>query len=175
MRTEHARRLAAASLTGMACLSVASGAFASNPLEYPDNGSAAFSRGGAWLAVANEPIATHYNPAALATQPSAFSVEQQLAFPHTCFDRRGPGNAVVGPNDTGTPIYQYRPACNARAGFPNTIPSLSVAWRATNRLGFGISVVPPAAYGSAQGQLPPIATGFDTQAGQPKPLPAPYR
>jgi hypothetical protein len=149
--------------------------YASNPLEYPDNGSAAFSRGGAWLAVANEPIATHYNPAGLATQASGFSIEQQLAFPHTCFDRRGPGDAVIGPNDIGGAIFQYRRVCNSRTGFPNTIPSLSVVWRATSRLGFGVAIVPPATYGSAQGQFPPIAPGFDTKSGIPRALPAPYR
>ncbi|HVW29318.1 MAG TPA: hypothetical protein VHC69_28320 [Polyangiaceae bacterium] len=150
-------------------------ALASNPLEYPDNGSASFSRGGAWLAVADEPIAAHYNPAGLAIQESGFSVEQQLALPHTCFDRRGPGDTVVGPNDTSSPIYQYRPVCNGRAGFPNTIPSLSIAWRVSRRVGIGVAVVPPATYGAAQGQLPPVAPGFDKQTGQSKLLPAPYR
>jgi long-chain fatty acid transport protein len=148
---------------------------ASNPLEYPDNGSASFSRGGAWLAVANEPIATHYNPAGLATQASGFSVEQQLALPHVCYDRRGPGDVFVGPNDVGTSIDQYRNVCNGRTGFPNTIPSLSVVWRATSRLGFGVAIVPPAAYGAAQGQLPALAKGFDTQTGTSKLMPAPYR
>jgi hypothetical protein len=171
-----AKRLAAGSPLALA-LTIASAARASNPLEYPDNGSAAFSRGGAWLAVADEPIATHYNPAGLATQASGFSIEQQLAFPHTCFDRKNPGNAPAGPNDPGMsmPTYQYRPVCNSRGGFPNAIPSLSIAWRASRRLGFGISVVPPATYGSAQGQFPSVAAGFDTRAGQTAPLPAPYR
>src|SRR5262249_51267576 len=143
----------------------ATAARASNPLEYPDNGSAAFSRGGAWLAVANEPIATHYNPAGLATQPSGFSVEAQLAFPHTCFDRYGPGNSPVGPNDVGTPIYEYRRACSAREGFPNTIPSIAAVYRVSPRLGIGIAVVPPAAYGTAQGQFPALANGVDTRTG----------
>src|ERR1700733_13507092 len=117
MRTEHVRRLAVASLTGAACLSVASGAFASNPLEYPDNGTASFSRGGAWLAVGNEPIATHYNPAALTTQSRGFSIEQQLNFDHICYDRRGTGNSAVGPdqqttatvNGVSVPRLQYLP------------------------------------------------------------------
>jgi long-chain fatty acid transport protein len=148
---------------------------ASNPLEYPDNGSASFSRGGAWLAVASDPIATHLNPAGLATQASGFSVEQQLALPHTCFDRRGPRGSIIGPSDVGTPTYQYRPVCNARAGFPNTIPSLSLVWRATSRVGIGVAIVPPATYGAAQNQLPPVAAGFDTQSNRPKSLPAPYR
>src|SRR5882724_11129264 len=132
MRTQHVRRMAAASLTGAACLCASSGAFASNPLEYPDNGSASFSRGGAWLAVGNEPIAAHYNPAALATQGSGFSIEQQLNFDHVCYNRTGPGDSVVGPNDQGTtmvdgktvPIREYVPTCNTRGSFPSTIPSI---------------------------------------------------
>src|SRR5215471_4153395 len=175
MRAQYLQSLALATLIGGAVVFGSSSARASNPLEYPDNGSAAFSRGGAWLAVANEPIATHYNPAALATQASGFSIEAQLAFPHTCFDRRGPGNAVVGPNDGGTQIYQYRPVCSARGGFPNTIPAISVVFRASARLGIGVSVVPPATYGTAQGQFPVLANGFDTSTGQSKPLPASYR
>jgi hypothetical protein len=163
------------SLLALAAFAATANARASNPLEYPDNGSAAFSRGGAWLAVANEPIATHYNPAGLATQASGFSVEAELALPHTCFDRRGPGNAPVGPDDVGTPIYQYRPVCSAREGFPNTIPSIAVVYRVSSRLGLGIAVVPPATYGTAQGQFPPLASGVDTRTGQTVALPAPYR
>jgi long-chain fatty acid transport protein len=159
----------------LAALVVARPSLASNPLEYPDNGSASFSRGGAWLAVANEPIATHLNPAGLATQASGFSIEQQLALPHTCFDRRGLGDALTGPNVVEAPSLQYQRVCNARAGFPNTIPSLSIVWRASSRVGIGVAVVPPATYGAAQGQLPPVATGVDTRTGQSKPLPAPYR
>ncbi|HEX4337414.1 MAG TPA: hypothetical protein VH062_15970 [Polyangiaceae bacterium] len=181
MRTEHARRLAAAALTGAACLSVSSGAFASNPLEYPDNGSASFSRGGAWLGVANEPIAAHYNPAALATQGSGFSIEQQLNFDHVCYDRRGPGNNPhVGPNDqslgpNGTPLLQYLPVCNSRGGFPSTIPSISVAWRASDKLGFGLAVVPPATYGTPRNAFPLETTGFNTRTNTTQLLPAPYR
>jgi len=165
----------------MACLSVSSGAFASNPLEYPDNGSASFSRGGAWLAVGNEPIATHYNPAGLATQGSGFSIEQQLNFDHVCYDRRGPGNAIVGPDDqnvsgpNGSKLFEYRPVCNTRGSFPSTIPSISVAWRASDKLGFGIAVVPPAVYGTPKGAFPLTSPGFNTKTGQTQELPAPYR
>jgi hypothetical protein len=144
---------------------------ASSPLEYPDNGSAAFSRGGAWLAVGNEPIAAHYDPAALAIQASGASVEQQLGFPHTCYDRRGPGDAIVGPNDG----FSYREACSQRGSFPNTIPSVSLAWRVAPRLGVGIAIVPPATYGVAEGQFPILARGAVTSTGVPASVPAPYR
>src|SRR5689334_21378515 len=110
MRHGFARRTLLAALVGGAGVSVATGALASNPLEYPDNGSAAFSRGGAWLAVANEPIATHYNPAGLATQASAFSVEQQLNLNHVCYDRKGPNGAETGPEQQN-PNLVYLPVC----------------------------------------------------------------
>jgi hypothetical protein len=159
----------------LGCATLASSARASNPLEYPDNGSASFSRGGAWLAVGNEPIAAHYSPAMLAGQASGFSVEQELVFPRTCVDRRGPGNAPTGPDAVGSPDTVYVPVCNARAGFPNAIPSLAIAWRATKRIGLGFAIVPPSTYGSAQGQLPLVTAGMDRKTGAPLTLPAPYR
>lgn len=167
-------------LPSVALLAAAEPALASNPLEYPDNGSAAFSRGGAWLAVANEPIAAHYNPAGLSLQATAFSVEQQLTFPRTCFDRRGPNGATAGPSDStvqanGTPYFSYREVCSQKAAFPNTIPTIGVSWRATARLGVGVALVPPAAYGVAEGQFPILAEGIDNQTRKPRLLPAPYR
>jgi long-chain fatty acid transport protein len=173
--------MAAASLTGAACLCASSGAFASNPLEYPDNGAASFARGGAWLAVGNEPIAAHYNPAALATQGSGFSIEQQLNFDHVCYDRRGPGNTAVGPNDATTlpgqttPAVTYLPVCNSRGSFPSTIPSISVAWRASRTLGFGIAIVPPATYGTPKGAFPLTAPGYNGFTKSVTQIPAPYR
>jgi len=182
MRIDRARRLAAGTLMGAACVFVASAAFASNPLEYPDNGTASFSRGGAWLAVGNEPIATHYNPAALATQGSGFSIEQQLNFDHVCFDRRGPGNTPVGPNDsalvagsTTTHLLDYLPVCNTRGSFPATIPSISVAWRASDKLGFGLAIVPPATYGTPKGAFPIQTLGINNLTHQTQLVPAPYR
>jgi long-chain fatty acid transport protein len=159
---------------------LSSPAHASNPLEYPDNGSASFSRGGAWLAVGNEPIAAHYNPAGLALQPTAVGIDVNMAFPHTCFDRRGPGNAVVGPDDSarqgdGSLFYSYRPVCSEKAGFPNTIPSIALSWRATRRIGLGMALVPPATYGTAENQFPIVAEGTDNVSGAPRLLPAPYR
>lgn len=181
MRMQHAKALILAALAGAAGLSSAGSALASNPLEYPDNGSAAFSRGGAWLGVANEPIATHYNPAALATQASGFSVEQQLNFPKTCYYRKGPGNTITGPNATdtvssgGLPRLIYLPVCSERGSFPNTIPSISLAWRVTDKLGVGIAVVPPATYGTADQQFPLTARGYNLTTQKYQQIPAPYR
>jgi long-chain fatty acid transport protein len=189
MRTEHAQSILLAAFVGGAALLVAPAARASSPLEYPDNGSAAFSRGGAWLAVGNEPIAAHYNPAALATQASGFSLEQQLNFNKVCYDRRGPGNALAGPNMQVTapdpsapndptktvPGLSYLPVCNERGTFPTTIPSISIAWRATERLGVGFAIVPPATYGSSENGLPATALGTNNFNQTTQQMPAPYR
>lgn len=184
MRTQHAKALILAALAGAAGLSSAESALASDPLEYPDNGSAAFSRGGAWLGVANEPIAAHYNPAALATQASGFSIEQQLNFPKTCYARRGPNNSYTGPiasstttlpDGTTAPTTIYLPVCSERGSFPNTIPSISLAWRATKKLGIGVAIVPPATYGTADGQFPLMTRGYNLTSRQYVQVAAPYR
>lgn len=184
MTLPHSRALILAALAGAAGLLSAPVALASNPLEYPDNGSAAFSRGGAWLGVSNEPIATHYNPAALATQKSGFSVEQQLNFPKTCFYRKGPGNTITGPDATDTittpsgqtlPRVIYLPVCSERGSFPNTIPSISLAWRVTDKLGVGLAIVPPATYGTADNQFPLTARGYNLTTQKYQQVPAPYR
>ncbi len=178
MRAHRKQSFAVAAFAAGVAFCASRSALASNPLEYPDNGSASFSRGGAWLAVANEPIATHYNPAALATQGSGFSVEQQLNFQHICYDRHGPNGAPEGATYAGmstTPILQYKGVCDSRASFPTTIPSISLAWRVSKKVGVGIAVVPPAAYGNSDEQYPIFKTGLNTGTGQYVQMPAPYR
>jgi long-subunit fatty acid transport protein len=123
-------------------------AFASTALEYPDNGVAQFSRAGAWLATATDPIAGYYNPAALATQPTSFGIGLNLAFQKICYERTGPGGAEIGP----TPFHTSRGAtypevCNSNSGQPNAIPNVAFAWRASERLALGLTIVPPSAYG----------------------------
>lgn len=176
MRKEHAQSFVLAAVAAGSALLVAPSAHASNPLEYPDNGTASFSRGGAWLATANEPIAAHYNPAALATQGSGFSIEQNMSYSKVCYDRRGPDGqpesaAPIGSTDS----LQYLPTCNSRSGFPSTIPSISIAWRASKRLGFGFAIVPPATYGIADQQFPATSLGYNTFSKQYQQIPAPYR
>ncbi|HEX4475215.1 MAG TPA: hypothetical protein VH142_09070, partial [Polyangiaceae bacterium] len=172
MRTQRTSAFLAAAF-GSAALLVASGALASNPLEYPDNGSAAFSRGGAWLALANEPIAAHYNPAALAIQGSGFSIEQQLNFDKVCYTREGPGRTPETADGAGNLIYL--PACNSKASFPATIPSISIAWRASKKLGLGFAIVPPNVYGNTDGDLPPTSPGYNKLSGKFVSIPASYR
>lgn len=174
MTMRNLRRYLLTGLVGSLGVLSSQAARASNPLEYPDNGAAQFSRGGAWLATANEPIATHYNPAALATQPSGFSIEQQLNYNRVCFDRRVPGNQKIGPLQT-QPDLLYTESCSERGSFPSTIPSISFVWRATAKLGFGFALVPPAAYGFPRDALSPMSEGRNRTTGETRPVPSPYR
>ena len=174
------RRLAsrAGCLAGALATCWSAAAAASGPLEYPDNGSASFSRGGAWLAVGTDPIATHYNPAALATGRGGISLEQNLAFNKVCFDRRNPGNEFTGPaqgQDEEEPTVIYRPVCNKFADAPRYVPSLSVSFRLAPRVGVGFAIVPPAAYGSRRGEFPDMVDGYNTRTGETVRIPAPWR
>lgn len=171
MRKQHVQSHVLAALAAGSALVVAPQARASNPLEYPDNGSASFSRGGAWLATANEPIAAHYNPAALATQGSGFSIEQNMAFDKVCYDRVD----ANGKEETAALGLEYRPACNTRTGFPGTTPSISLAWRVSRKLGIGLAVVPPSTYVLGDHSLPATKLGFNTGSNQYQQVPAPYR
>ncbi len=185
MTTRRSPYVLAVALIGLAS-TVAPAALASNPLEYPDNGAAAFSRGGAWLATGNEPIAAHYDPAALAIQTSAFSIDQNLAYDKVCYSRQGPNST---PESTGLAGDFYLPACNGRTAFPSTIPSIAVSLRVSEKLGIGMAIVPPSTYAGADNAYPPLATGFNLKAadclasGKPAStcgspyvtVPAPYR
>jgi hypothetical protein len=171
MRKQHVQSHVLAALAAGSALVVAPQARASNPLEYPDNGSASFSRGGAWLGTANEPIAAHYNPAALAAQGSGFSIEQNMAFDKVCYDRVD----ANGKAETASDGLEYRPACNTRNGFPGTVPSISLAWRVSRKLGIGIAIVPPSTYVLGDHSLPATKLGFSTNSNQYQQVPAPYR
>ena len=116
LRTHTLRRLVTAGCAGSVLASVALPAAASGPLEYPDNGASAFSRGGAWLATATDPLAAHYNPAAMATQSSGFELGLLFAYQSVCYSRKNSGNIDVGPNQANRPdpggSVHYEPVCN---------------------------------------------------------------
>lgn len=158
------------SLTGAATL-----ARASTTLEYPDNGVAQFSRAGAWLATATDPIAGYYNPAALAKQASGFGIGLNLAFQTICFERQGPDGEDMGPSKglTDQGVVYPKEVCNSNAGHPNAIPNVAFVWRASEKLGLGLTVVPPSAYGTVE--WPDLVATPDNPAGRTAPIPAPQR
>src|ERR671927_338973 len=88
----HASSLSAAITLGV--LFAPGAARATNVTEFPDNGSEQMARGGAWVARASDPLATIFNPAGLAGQPSRVTIQSNVIFEHTCFTR------VKAANDT---------------------------------------------------------------------------
>ena len=144
-------------------------ALASSALEYPDNGVAQFSRGGAWLATASDPIAAFYNPAALALQPTAASAGMTLAFQRICFRRRGPFDSDVSYSAVGEP---YPEVCNENAGRPNLFFNLGVTFRASEKLGIGLSLIPPSSFGKTEW---PASVDVTDASGQRRTIPAPQR
>ena len=171
-------RRALAICSALSLATLAGEASASGPFEFPDNGPAPFARSGAWLAVGTDPIAAHYNPAALATMRSGASLSLHLPFNKVCYDRRNTGDARTGPrqgrNDDAGNI-QYRPACNTGADRPGFVPSLGVAIRVLDQLGLGFAVVPPSAYGTSENNWPAIRDGYNALDNSSPPVPAPYR
>jgi long-subunit fatty acid transport protein len=150
-------------------MSFAAEAHATTALEYADNGTAQFSRGGAWLATATDPIAGFYNPAALARQPTGFSLGFNLPIQKICFERRGPDGEKIGPDATETSLgHTYPETCNANSGQPNLVPSAGFTLRVSRDLALNLTVVPPSAYGLVEyPDRVPIA--------ERAPIPAPQR
>src|ERR1700758_648486 len=71
---------------------------ASGVMEFPDNGSEQEARGGAWVARASDPLATFYNPAGLAGQPTRLTLQANLSMQNTCFTRLKAGPQPNYPN-----------------------------------------------------------------------------
>lgn len=116
-----------------------------NGLEYPSNGTEQMARGSAWLARASDPLAVYYNPAALARNGTAVGLTVNLTFEQRCFTRSGPGNQAVV-LDAVASQATYR-ACNDNAKTPFPNPQLAFNWRVNDKLGVGIAVMGPSAYG----------------------------
>jgi long-subunit fatty acid transport protein len=142
---------------------------ASSAVEFPDNGVAQFSRGGAWLVTASDPIAGYYNPAALATQPTSVGIGFNLVFQKTCFDRHGTNHAPQSYRDGGEP---YPEVCNDNAGKPNALPNAAFAYRVNEALGVGLTVTPRSAFGKLV--FPDAVTAVNS-IGFERPIPAPQR
>lgn len=138
-----------AGLLALGAVSFAAEAHATTALEYADNGTAQFSRGGAWLATATDPIAGYYNPAALARQATGFQLGFNLPIQKICFDRRGEDGERTSPSDLNTTRGELYPdgVCNSNSGQPNLIPNAGFTWRAARGVAFGFTIVPPSSYG----------------------------
>jgi long-subunit fatty acid transport protein len=134
---------AAAVTCVLACL-VPRLARASGVMEFPDNGSEQEGRGGAWVARASDPLATFYNPAGLAGQPTRLTLQANLSAQHTCFARvRAAADPTI--NDGASPDGTYPRVCNDGHFFPD--PQVAFTYRLTDRVGLGIAVLGPSAVG----------------------------
>ncbi len=157
-------KLGLRSLTLVCSSLVATTAAASNVTEFPDNGSEQMGRGGAWVARASDPLATLYNPAGLAGQPSKLTLQVNVPFAQTCFHR------MRDPNDTTAdtaliPSGTYYPnVCDDVGTFP--VPSLAFTIRATPRVGIGFLLTAPS---GAAGQAWPEFMQTTTQQNYPAP------
>jgi len=146
-------------------LLVAAPAAASNVTEFPDNGSEQMGRGGAWVARASDPLATFYNPAGLAGQPTRLTIQANVPFMQTCFAR------TQDPNDTtqdslAMPGAAFPKVCNDLGTFP--VPSVGFTLRATPRLGIGLLIFAPS--GAAGAAWPEFVANSSGQL-----VPAPER
>ncbi len=147
------RSLGVAAVLASSFVFATSGAEASTAIEFPDNWVGQFSRGGAWLATADAPVAGFYNPAALATQPNGFNFGANFVMRKICFTRVGPDGAPQYPDsswDSTVINAPYQQVCNKNHGFPRFIPNLAFNWRVSERLAFGFTVVPPSSMGKLE-------------------------
>ncbi len=131
-----------------ASLFAARSAHATNVTEFPDNGSEQFSRGGAWVARASDPLAVFYNPAGLAGQPTRLTLQSNIIFQHSCFQR------VRSLFDTSQADPLLAGGGNTFQKYcaedePNFDPQMAFTYRVNDRLGLGIGVIGPSAGGAA--------------------------
>ncbi|MBX3207934.1 MAG: outer membrane protein transport protein [Labilithrix sp.] len=117
---------------------------ASNVTEVPDNGSEQMGRGGAWVARASDPLATTFNPAGLAGQPSRVTIQSSLIFHHTCFTRmKAAGDTSVDLLADGA--GRFPRVCNDIE--PAVNPQIGATLRINDRLGIGALVMGPSSAG----------------------------
>ena len=112
--------------------------------EFPDNGSEQEGRGGAWVARASDPLATFYNPAGLAGQPTRLTLQANISTQNTCFARV---QSASDPTQDGFNGGSYPKVCNAGSFFPD--PQLAFTYHLTDRIGLGLAILGPSAVGAA--------------------------
>jgi long-subunit fatty acid transport protein len=135
-------RAGLATALGLCTIFGAGRAHATNVLQFPENGTEPMGRGGAWVARASNPLATFYNPAGLAGQATGVLGNLHLVFNKVCFQRSGPGSLL----EVGPARIPYEEVCNENKA-PTPLPAIAGVFRATERLGIGLSIAPPAIYG----------------------------
>ncbi|MDB5220637.1 MAG: hypothetical protein JWO86_8564 [Myxococcaceae bacterium] len=153
-------RVLAIAVAGTAGVLVSPGtARATNVTEFPDNGSEQMARGGAWVARASDPLATIFNPAGLAGQPTRITVQNNFIFEHTCFTRVQAASDTTNDPLVSGPGGTYPRACNDIS--PTVNPQLGMTIKLTERLGLGLLVIGPSSAG--QKTFPDFVTDANGQ------------
>lgn len=142
---------------------------ASNVTEIPDNGSEQMGRGGAWVARASDPLATYFNPAGLAGQRTALTLQANLVFQNTCFSRvKAANDTTFGSSDTLLrPDGTYPEVCSE--GGPSIGPQIGGTLRVTSRFSLGLLFIAPSAAGDRR-----FPSFVNDPSGVPQPSPNRY-
>jgi long-subunit fatty acid transport protein len=139
------RVLATATAGAAVVLASPSAARATNVTEFPDNGSEQMARGGAWVARASDPLATIFNPAGLAGQPTRVTIQNGTIFEHTCFTRVQASSDTTNDPLVSGPGATYPRVCNDIS--PTINPQLGATIKLGDRLGLGLLVIGPSSGG----------------------------
>jgi long-chain fatty acid transport protein len=153
----------------VAALGLAGEASASNGLDSPSAGVLQMSRGGAWVARADNPLSAYFNPAAMAFNPSGVHLGAQLLIRSHCFDRLDASGERPTPGaliSTAAPD----PICADITPFPN--PQLAATFRLHDQWAIGFAFVAPHGAGSVEW---PTFVEYANSAGFVDPRPAPTR
>jgi long-subunit fatty acid transport protein len=142
---KRSRVLALAALTALAALPTAAWA---GGFEFPDNGTEALGRGGAFVAKADSPLALEYNVAGLARQRGTrVLIDSNLSFHTYEFTRLGvyPGN----PGDMATPFAGQAFPKVSNSGGPFYAPFVGIAtdFGKLDRWTFAVGAYGPSSYG----------------------------
>jgi long-chain fatty acid transport protein len=138
------RALVVAAVLAISSILAPRAARATNVEEFPDNGSEQEGRGGAWVARASDPLATFYNPAGLAGQPTRLTLQANISTQSTCFTRTKAASDTT--QDGTTAGSNYPQTCSSGSFFPD--PQLAFTYRLTDRIGLGIAILAPSAVGN---------------------------
>lgn len=147
MRLSFLRALALAA-PPFAVLLASADASATNITEFPDNGSEQMARGGAWVARASDPLAVAFNPAGLAGQRTAVSLQANLTLHSSCFTRIKAANDTSNESTFVQPGQAYPQVCADTKVFPN--PQGAFNYRVNERIGVALAVLGPSGVGETK-------------------------
>jgi long-chain fatty acid transport protein len=136
--------------------------------ETPDTGVSQIGRGGAWLARADDPLATYFNPAALVRQSHGVHLGAFMPFRSHCFERLGPDGRPISPGrDLAAPGEEV---CADIPPIP--APQLAGVVRFHKRFALGLAFVSP--HGHPKAEWPTTIVYTEPGIGD-TPHPAPQR